>query len=42
MAKIALVHVQLDELWANLKNGSQNIWLWVATDGKTKLIPILL
>lgn len=41
MAELELVHVQLDELWANLKNGSQDMWLWVATDVKTKLIPVL-
>ena len=24
-----------------LKNGSQDMWLWVAADVKTKLIPVL-
>jgi IS1 family transposase/transposase-like protein len=41
MAELELVHVQLDELWANVKAGSQDIWLWVATDVKTKLVPVL-
>lgn len=41
MAEVELVHVQMDELWANVKRGSQDMWLWVATDVKTKLIPVL-
>lgn len=41
MAELELVHIQLDELWANLKAGSQDMWLWVATDVKTKLVPVL-
>lgn len=40
-AELILIHVQLDELWANVKNGSQDMWLWVAHDAKTKLIPVL-
>ena len=41
VVELELVHVQLDELWANVKAGSQDMWLWVATDGKTKLIPVI-
>ena len=41
MAELELIHVQLDELWANVKNGSQDMWLWVAHDATTKLIPVL-
>lgn len=41
MAELELVHVQLGELWANVKHGSQDMWLWVASDVKTKLIPVL-
>jgi len=41
MTELELVHVQLDELWANVKDGSQDMWLWVASDVKTKLIPVL-
>ncbi len=36
-----MVHVQLDELWANVKQGGQDMWLWVAHDATTKLIPVL-
>jgi len=41
MAELQLVHVQLDELWANVKQGSQDMWGWVASDAQTKLIPVL-
>lgn len=41
LAELTLIHVQLDELWANVKNGSQDMWLWVAHDATTKLIPVL-
>jgi transposase-like protein len=41
MAELELVHVQLDELWANVKDGSQDVWLWIASDVKTKLIPVM-
>lgn len=33
--------MQLDDLCANVKNGGQGLWLWVAGDVKTKLIPVL-
>jgi len=41
VAELELIHVQLDELWANVKDNSQDLWLWVATDVKTELIPVL-
>ena len=41
MAELKLVHVQLDELWANVKSGSQDMWVWVASDAKTKIIPVI-
>jgi hypothetical protein len=36
-----LVHVQLDALWAEVKHAGHETWVWVATDVKTKLIPII-
>jgi transposase-like protein len=30
VAELTLIHVQLDELWANVKNGGEDMWLWVA------------
>ena len=41
LAELKLVHVQLDELWANVKDQGQDMWLWVAQDAKTKLIPVM-
>ena len=36
-----LVHVQLDELWAEVKHARHDTWVWAATDVKTKLIPVI-
>ena len=38
---LALVHIQLDELWANLKQAQENLWVWLACDAKTKIIPVM-
>ena len=38
LAELELVHVQLDELWANVKDKVQKMWLWIASDAKTKII----
>jgi len=31
----------LRKRWANVKDGSQDMWLWIASDVKTKLIPVM-
>ena len=41
MVELELIHVQLDELWADVKHSQQEMWLWVASDAQTKLIPVL-
>ena len=41
LVELELVHVQLDELWANVKQDSQDMWVWIASDAKTKLIPVI-
>jgi IS1 family transposase len=41
MVELELVHVQLDELWANVKDKGQDMWLWLASDAKTKIIPVM-
>jgi hypothetical protein len=41
MAELRLVHVQLDELWPNVKDRGQDMWLWIASDARTKIIPII-
>jgi hypothetical protein len=40
-AKLELVHVQFDELWAQVKHAGQDVWVWVATDAKSKIIPVV-
>jgi IS1 family transposase/transposase-like protein len=34
-------HIQLDELWANVRHATQEVWLWVATEATTKIIPVM-
>jgi IS1 family transposase len=34
-------HIQLDELWANVRRSLQEVWLWVATEATTKIIPVM-
>jgi len=34
-------HIQLDELWANFDHQGKEMWLWVATEAKSKIIPVL-
>ncbi len=41
IAEMQLVHVQLDELWANVKDRGQDMWLWIASDAKTKIIAVM-
>jgi IS1 family transposase len=41
MVELDLIHVQLDELWANVKYSGQDLWLWVASDVKTKMVTVL-
>jgi len=36
MAELDLIHVQLDERWANVEAGGYDMWLWIACDVKTK------
>jgi transposase-like protein len=34
-------HIQLDELWANVRRENQEVWLWAAIEATTKVVPIL-
>jgi len=36
-----LLQVKLDELWANVRYSGQCIWVWVASDATTRLVPVL-
>ena len=34
-------HIQLDELWANVRRESQEVWVWVAMEATTKMVPVI-
>ncbi len=38
---LSFAHIQLDELWANVRQSSQETWGWVATEATTKVIPVI-
>jgi len=38
---LSLGHVQLDELYTTLRDKSRDLWVWVAFDPATKLVPAL-
>jgi hypothetical protein len=38
---LELAHVQLDELWVNVKQAEQAVWAWVVCDAKTKVVPVI-
>ena len=40
-ANLELAHVQFDELWADVKQSDQEMWVWTACDAKSKVIPVL-
>ena len=40
-ANLELSQVQLDELWASVKRAKEDIWLWIALDAQTKVIPVI-
>jgi IS1 family transposase len=41
MVELDLIHVQLDELWTNVKHSGQDMWVWVASDVTTKIVPVI-
>jgi IS1 family transposase len=36
-----LPHLQLDELWTRLRSSTKVLWLWLAIDPLTKILPVL-
>jgi hypothetical protein len=38
---LQLPHLQLDELRTRLRNAKQVLWLWLAIDPRTKILPVL-
>jgi len=39
--EIIFLHIQLDELWANVRHKAQEVWLWVAMEATSKVIPVM-
>ena len=33
--------IQLDELWANVRQESQEAWVWVVMEATTKIVPVI-
>jgi IS1 family transposase len=38
---LLLDHVQLDELWGNVKRSGAETWVWTVTEVKTKIVPVI-
>ena len=38
---LILHSIQLDEFWANVRQGSQEMWVWAAIDASSKLVPVM-
>jgi IS1 family transposase len=38
---LILHHIQLDELWANVHQGSQETWVWAVIEATSKLVPVV-
>jgi hypothetical protein len=34
-------HIQLDELWANVHEERQEVWVWLAMEATTKIVPVI-
>jgi len=41
MIELELVHIPLDELWIDVKHHVQELWVWVAGDAQTRLVPVI-
>jgi IS1 family transposase len=38
---LSLGNIQLDELWAKVKEKEQAVWVWTVCEAKTKIIPVI-
>jgi len=38
---LVLAHIQLDELWAKVKEKERAVWVWTVCEAKTKIIPVI-
>ena len=39
--ELIIRHIQLDELWANVRHKAQEVWLWLAMEATSKVIPVM-
>jgi transposase-like protein/IS1 family transposase len=39
--EMVFAHIQLDELWADVRQASQEVWLWVAMEANSKVIAVV-
>jgi len=39
---LKLLHIQLDELCTKTRQGADALWVWLAVDARTKIIPVLI
>jgi IS1 family transposase len=39
--ELIFCHIQLDELWANVRHKAHEVWLWVAMEAMTKVMPVM-
>jgi IS1 family transposase len=39
--RLKLSHVQLDELWANVRQTSREVWVWTSMEVTTKIVPVI-
>jgi IS1 family transposase len=39
--ELIFAHIQLDELWANVRHKMQDVWVWVAMEASTKVMPVM-
>jgi IS1 family transposase len=38
---LSFKHIQLDELWANVRQAGEEVWVWAALEATTKIVPVL-
>ena len=39
--RLEFQHIQLDELWANVRQASREVWIWTTLDVTTKIVPVV-
>ena len=39
--RLTFRHIQLDELWANVRQKSHEVWVWTSMEVTTKIVPVI-